>query len=73
MKVLEHGECYKGYGLSGKIRCTGSWSCGCLFEYEESDFKEYVLKDTLGKSDYKIKELFCPECGGLLITKKELV
>lgn len=72
MKVLEHGECYD-YGDSGKIRCSGSWGCGCLLEYDESDFKEYILKDMFGKSDYKIRDLICPECGGVLITKKELV
>ena len=72
MKILEHGECYN-YGDSGKIRCSGSRGCGCLFEYDESDFKEYTLKDPFGKSDYKIRDLICPECGGVLITKKELV
>jgi hypothetical protein len=72
MKVLEHGECYD-YGDSGKIRCSGSWSCGCLIEYDESDFKEYILKDRFDGSDYRIRDLICPECGGILITKKELV
>jgi predicted RNA-binding Zn-ribbon protein involved in translation (DUF1610 family) len=69
MKVLEHGECYD-YELSGKIRCSG---CGCLIEYDESDFKEYILKDPFGRSDYRIRDLICPECGRVLITKKELV
>lgn len=73
MKVLEHGECYD-YGNSGKIRCSGgSWGCGCLIEYDESDFKEYILKDMFDRNDYRIRDLICPECGRVLITKKELV
>ena len=72
MKILEHGELYD-YEKNGKIRCSGSWGCGCLLEYDENDFKEYILKDPFERRDYKIRDLICPECGRVLITKKELV
>lgn len=55
MKVLEHGMYYD---KKTKIRC----SCGCRFEYENSDIVlDKMLELTTFPPQWK-KFVVCPEC-----------